>query len=218
MSFTLMCAGYFLFPLNILEFSPGMQLLLKSRWSFWGLLKALISLEFILYLNTEIISSEYFTWCSMNHMVLPLWLERTRLLSALYELQEFFAHSFLTVLFPASDSFLTCMHWVVLSQKLQANPLKVSGAFFLNHSALYRQLSLLCYSVLQIGFLEFSAPPLNSGTVMLCLGSLSLHCSLDKLYAISWDNLRAHHVCFALSVTRCPNNIVSCVFLCVLDI
>lgn len=60
--FYLPVCWYFCIPLNILEFCPGMQLSnLSMVWSFWDLLKTLISLELILSLHTEIISSEYVT-------------------------------------------------------------------------------------------------------------------------------------------------------------
>ena len=79
--------------MNAQDWSPlgwtgGMQLCyLNTIWSFGGLLKILINLELILLLNTEIISSEYFIWCSMYHEICLLWLVGARCIPRLCELQ-----------------------------------------------------------------------------------------------------------------------------------
>ena len=79
--------------MNAQDWSPlgwtgGMQLCyLNTIWSFGGLLKILINLELILLLNTEIISSEYFIWCSMYHEICLLWLVGARCIPRLCKLQ-----------------------------------------------------------------------------------------------------------------------------------
>ena len=80
-------------PMNAQAWSPlgwtgGMQLrYLNKIWFFGGLLKILINLELILLLNTEIISSEYFIWCSIYHEICLLWLVGARCIPRLCELQ-----------------------------------------------------------------------------------------------------------------------------------
>ena len=80
-------------PMNTQDWSPlgwtgGMQLrYLYTIWSFGGLLKILINLELILPLNTEVISSEYFTWCSIYHEICLPCLVAARCIPRFCELQ-----------------------------------------------------------------------------------------------------------------------------------
>lgn len=93
-----------------------------------------------------------------------------------------------------------------------------------------RQFFPLCYSIPQIlgtlASLSSQPCPFNPGKLPCSIWALSPHCSLETLRAISWDNLRAHHMsfpsprycCGVLLVVQCLNSVVSCLFHCVLGI